>query len=255
MSFKKILGAVRKADVDFDLIRDGDRIAVGVSGGKDSLLLLEALYRYQLIARRYDQKGFEILGLHLEMGFPDMDFKPVRDYMEAHHIPYVDYPTRLYDILKLHPTSSRSVDCSLCSKLKKGAIVKAAKEYRCNKIAFAHHADDAIETLFLNMIYGGRIRTFEPAMHLSNSGMDFIRPFIYCFEADIREAAVNELKLPIVQSTCPNDGFTKREAVKDLLKALYSQYPQAQRNFLGSLSNTDQTMLWIKNLDWKKRES
>lgn len=253
MAYRQLLGAIRQADLDYGLIADQDRIAVGVSGGKDSLFLLTALQQYRLIAQRYDHKDFTVMGIHLEMGFPDMDFSAVRAYMKAHQIAYVDYPTRLYDILKLHPRRDGSIDCSLCSTLKKGAMVKAAKEYHCNKVSFAHHADDAIETLFMNMIYGGRIRTFETAMHLSNSGMDFIRPLVYCFEKDIAACALNELKLPVVQSTCPNDGHTKRQVIKDLLQQVYAAYPQARQNFLTSLSNTGQLSLWVKGEDWHAR--
>lgn len=246
MALKQILGAIRKADLDFGLIQDGDKIAIGVSGGKDSLLLIYALSLYQKIAYKYDQKKFEILGIHLEMGFEGMDFTPVRAFMQEHQIPYIDYPTKIYDILKLYPDNKGNIQCSRCSPLKKGAIVQAAKEYQCNKTAFAHHGDDAIETLFLNMIFGGRIATFEPQMFLSNTKMHFIRPFVYCFEEDIKTTAIQELNLPIVKSTCPNDGFTKRQEIKDLLKQMYQTYPCAKHNFLTSLANQQQLKLWAK---------
>jgi len=250
MSFKQILGAMRQADQDFRLIEDGDRICVGVSGGKDSILLLYALYRYQLIAEKYDHKHFDIVGIHLDMGFGNMDFTEVKEFFSKYNIQYIDYPTKLYDILKLHPDNSGRISCALCSKLKKGAIVKAAQEYNCNKTAFAHHADDAIETLFLNMIYGGKINTFEPAMHLRDTGMDFIRPLIYSFEDSI-VSSIKELDLPVVKSTCPNDGYTKRQDVKELLQSIYKVNPQAQHNFLVALSNTEQTKLWVKGKDWQ----
>ena len=254
MSFKKILGSIRKADIDYNLIQDNDRVCVGVSGGKDSLLLLVALNTYRKIAKKYDDKNFSVIGIHLEMGFPDMDFSKVREYMKDNNIEYVDYPTRLYDILKLHLKKDNTLDCALCSTLKKGAIVKASKEYNCTKVAFAHHADDAIETLFLNMIYGGRINTFDTAMHLSDTNTDFIRPLIYCFEDDIEYTAIKELNLPIVKSTCPNDGFTKRQDMKDLLNDIYRQFPSAKKNFLKSLHNTEHTKLWVKNTDWQNND-
>lgn len=254
MSLKQILGAIRKADLDYNLIQDGDRIAVGVSGGKDSLLLLYSLHLYQKIAYRYDQKKFEVVGIHLEMGFPNMDFQFVRDFAKQNGIEYHDYPTKLYEILKLYPNKNGNIQCSRCSTLKKGAIVKAAKELNCNKTAFGHHADDAIETLFLNLIYGGKLNTFEPAMHLSNTGMDFIRPFIYCYEENIRNTAVNELRLPVVKSTCPNDGFTKRQDIKDLLGNIYQTYPIAKKNFLTAISNQEQLKLWVKGIDWKNKQ-
>lgn len=251
---KQILGAIRKADLDYGLIQNGDRICVGVSGGKDSMVLLFALKQYERIAKRYDNKEFTTVGIHLEMGFGDMDFQPVVEFASKYEIEYHDVPTRIYDILKLHKDNNDRIECSLCSKLKKGAIVQEAKNFNCNKVAFAHHADDAIETLFLNMIYGGRVNTFEPAMHLSNSGMDFIRPFVYVFEEQIKRAVRKELDVPIVKSTCPNDGFTKRQDIKEMLYTIYRTYPQAKLNFLKSLSNEEQLKLWVKHEDWQNRE-
>lgn len=255
MSFKQILGAIRRADLDYDLIHDGDRICIGVSGGKDSLLLLYALSTYRRITMKYDHKSFSVLGIHLEMGFPGMDFTDLRAFLHQQDIPYLDYPTRIYDILKLYPDKEGKIQCSRCSTLKKGAIVNAAIENGCNKTAFAHHADDAIETLVLNMIYGGRINVFEPAMHLERKNMDFIRPLIYCSEEDIRRTASQELHLPIVLSGCPNDGYTKRAEVKDMLSELYKKYPQARENMLTSLSNQEQLKLWVKSGNHERKET
>ncbi len=249
MALKQIIGAIRKADIDYSLIDPNDRIAVGISGGKDSLILLTALAYYRNVAMKYDNKPFDIVGIHLEMGFSDMDFSKVAEYAASLNVEYYDEPTRLYDILKLHPKNNR-IQCSLCSTLKKGAIVKTAKAHNCNKTAFAHHADDAIETLFLNMIYTGRIATFTPSMHLSDSGMDFIRPLAYCFEDDIRRTA-NQLVLPVVKSTCPNDGYTKRQSVKEMLNSIYKETPQARLNLLHSLYSQDQVILWTKGDAWK----
>ncbi|QRG86253.1 ATP-binding protein [Bulleidia sp. zg-1006] len=249
MSMKKVIGKLFKADTDFNLIQNGDRICVGVSGGKDSVLLLYALSLYQKAAKRIANKDFSVLGIHLEMGFGNMDFTDLKAFFQEKEIEYVDYPTQLYEILKLHPKNDK-IQCSLCSKLKKGAIIRAAQEHGCNKVAFAHHADDAIETLFMNMIYGARISTFSPAMHLKVSNMDFIRPFIYCFENEIRKTVKHE-KLPLVKSTCPNDGYTKRQETKELLKQIYHTFPTAKENFLTSLSNQKQFNLWVKAKDWR----
>lgn len=242
---KKIVEAIHRADVDYGLIQNGDKICIGISGGKDSLLLIYALKKYQEYIKRKIGKQFDIIGIHLEMGFPDMNFQHVIKFMQQHDIAYVDYPTKIYDILKLHPNADGGIQCSLCSKLKKGAIIQAAKEYGCNKTAFAHHGDDAIETLLMNMIFGGRLATFTPSMHLSHSNMDFIRPFVYCFESDIRQT-VAHLNLPVVKSTCPNDGHTKRQETKELLQQIYQQYPMAKHNFLLSLHNEEQLKLWVK---------
>lgn len=244
MALNQILGAIRKADIDYNLIEQNDKIAIGISGGKDSMLLAYALYRYKDIAMKYGQKHFDIVCIHLNMGFPDMDFTEVREYFASLGIEYVEEDTDIYDILKLHPKNDK-IQCSLCSKLKKGAIVRAAKKYGCNKTAFAHHADDAVETLLMNMVYGGRLATFVPRMYLSNEEMDFIRPFVYCFEDDIRNTAMNE-KIPLVKSTCPNDGYTKRQWSKELLNKIYKEEPRAKKNFLNSLSNQEQLKLWTK---------
>ncbi|NCB33661.1 MAG: tRNA 2-thiocytidine(32) synthetase TtcA [Erysipelotrichia bacterium] len=252
MPFKQILGAVRKADLDYGLIHDSDRICVGVSGGKDSLLLLHALSIYRNIKEKYDHESFEVVGIHLNMGFSGGDFQPIRDFEEAHHVEYHDVDTRIYDILRLYPNSDGQIQCSRCSTLKKGAIVKAAKEYGCTKTAFAHHADDAVETLFLNMIYGGRIAVFEPGMHLERADMDFIRPFVYAREDDISNTALNEIHLPIVKSGCPNDGFTKRQDIKELLSSIYEKYPEARHNFLTAIGNQEQLKLWARGADWQK---
>lgn len=250
MSLKKIIGEIYKADHDYHMIDDGDLIAVGISGGKDSVLLLYALNYYRNMAYHYDGKTFKVIGIHLEMGFGGMDFSELRKFMSDRDIEYHDYPTDIYEILLHHPGSDGRIQCSLCSRLKRGAIINAAKHYGCNKIAFAHHADDAIETLFMNMMQGGRVATFDPAMYLKKAGMSFIRPFIYTYEKYIISTAKQE-KLPIVASTCPNDGFTLRQDVKDLLEQIYRGNHLAHKNFLTALSNTEQLNLFRKDHDWR----
>ena len=219
MSVKKLIGLIRKADKAYKLIDENDRIAIGVSGGKDSMLLLYCMRKYQDVAARFDNKHFEIVGIHLEMGFSNMNFDEVVAFCKKESIEYYDIPTRMYDILKLNNNEDDTLKCSLCSKFKKGAVIKEAKRLHCNKTAFAHHADDAIETLLLNMIYGGKIATFAPKMYLTDSDMTFIRPFVYCHE-DIISQTASSINLPIVKSTCPNDGFTKRQDIKDYFKYL-----------------------------------
>lgn len=252
---KTILGKIHQADLDYQMIEDGDKIAVGVSGGKDSLLLLYALYRYRNFVQVHDHKDFQVMGIHLEMGFPDMNFQPVREFMGHYGIPYYDEPTRIYDILKLYPEKDGGISCSRCSQLKKGAMIQAAKRLGCNKTAFAHHGDDAIETLWMNMLFGGRLRTFEPKMYLTRSQMTFIRPLIYCYEQEILTTAIHELHLPVVISTCPNDGYTKRAQTKAFLNHLYEEYPAAHANCLKALHNKDQLKLFdLVNEETKERQ-
>ncbi|MEG3058115.1 tRNA 2-thiocytidine biosynthesis TtcA family protein [Anaerorhabdus sp.] len=248
MSVKHVLGRIRKADLDFNLMQEGDRIAVGVSGGKDSMLLLYCLALYRNIALRHMDKKIEIVGIHIKMGFPNMDFSEVIEFCKEHDIEFHTIDSKIYDILKIQANDDGTLKCSICSKLKKGAVINEAKKLNCNKTAFAHHADDAIETLFLNAIFGGRLATFAPKMFLTNSEMTFIRPFVYSFESDIVQA-YKEAGIPIVKSTCPMDGHTKRQDMKELLNFIYKTYPSSKENFLLMLHNQKQLSLWVKQSD------
>ena len=244
MGMSKVLGFMRKADNEFNLIKDGDKIAVGISGGKDSIVLLAALRLYKF----YSKKHFDIIGIHIKIGFEGMDFSNVIKYCKENDIEFhlEDSNPPIYKVLQMNLTNSNKLSCSICSRMKKAAINAAAHKHNCNKVAFAHHADDAVETLFLNAIYGGRLATFKPRMYLSNTELDFIRPFIYVREKDIQKTC-DELNLPLVVSTCPNDKTTKRQEMKDLLDNIYKQFPDAKENFLSMLSNIEQLELWDKD--------
>lgn len=250
MSNRKILAQIRKADSMFSLIEDKDTIGVGLSGGKDSSLLLYLLYLYRFLYENTYHKTFEIIGIHMNLNFGEDDFKPLLDWFSQYPIKIVCEDSKIKDILQLNLHNDK-IDCSLCSTLKKGAVIKKAKELGCNKVAFAHHADDAIETLFLNMIYGGRIATFDPKMYLDNSDTTFIRPFCLSFESDITKAC-RKLNIPIIKSGCPNDGYTKRQEIKELLHSIYHKYPQAKDNFLLSLYNKDKLNLYLQKFDQKQ---
>ncbi len=245
MSMKKILAQVRKADQMFHLVDDKDRIAIGLSGGKDSSLLLYTMYLYRFLYENTYHKSFDIVGIHLDLNFGEDDFDPLKEWFGRYPIELHFDSTKIADILKLNLHKER-IDCSLCSTLKKGAVIRKAKELGCNKVAFAHHADDAVETLLMNMIYGGRIATFDPKMYLDNSQTTFIRPFCLSFESDIART-VRQLEIPIIKSGCPNDGFTKRQDVKELLHSIYHEYPQAKENFLLSLYNKEKVNLYFKD--------
>lgn len=241
MTMKKVLGCIRKADEEFNMIKPGDKICVGVSGGKDSMLLLYCLSLY----KKFATVPFDVVGVHIEMGFPNMDFSEADAFCKKNNITLYHEPSDVYEILKLNASDDGRLPCSLCSKFKKALVIDGAKKHGCNKVAFAHHGDDAVETLFMNMIYGGKIATFLPAMYLDRSNMHFIRPLIYAYESDI-VSAVDEANIPIVVSTCPADKHTKREEFKHMLQELYKKYPQSKSNLLLSLSNEEQTMLWKK---------
>ncbi len=242
---KKLLACVRNADYDFGLIKKGDRILIGLSGGKDSLVLLKILSVY----RRFKDKDFELAAAHIDFGFKPVDFSKVEAYCEELGVPYYSVDAReVASILEQHrDPHTRLLPCSICSRMRKAVINKTAHELGFEKVAFAHHADDAIETLFLNMAYGGRVATFEPRMHLDRANIDFIRPLIYADEDTIRRYA-KLADLPIAKNTCGNDRKTNRERVKATLDDIYKEYPDAHNNFQAMLANPDQFKLYFDRL-------
>ena len=237
---KKVIGKIIEANKMFDLIKDGDRIAVGVSGGKDSIALLYALHTY----KAYAGIKFEVIGITLKLGFPNMDFEPIINFCRDVGIEYHLVPTDVYEILQNNVDKHGRIQCSLCSKFKKAMLIDAAKRYQCNKVSMAHHYDDAIETLFMNMIYNGYLETFKPKMYLDHSEIEFIRPLITCCEKLV-EKTVRKCELPLVLSQCPNDKQTSRENVKQWLrKDVYKKFPTAELNFKNMLFKDDN--LWNK---------
>lgn len=240
---RNIIRNIGLADLDYELIEENDRIAVGISGGKDSSLLLYSLDLY----RQKSRKNFTIVGIHINLGFGEEPFDKLISFFNQHNLKLERYDSMISVYLDLNKKKD-VVQCSLCSKLKKGAVIDKAKELNCNKVAFAHHADDAIETLFLNAIYGGKLATFDPKMYMSEAQVTFIRPFIYVTESEI----INECKIlgiPRIKSNCPVDGLTKRQTIKEQLNALYKEVPLAQKNFIKMLSNQKQLKLWKKSVD------
>lgn len=239
---KLLLRKIAHADYDYDLIQDGDVIGVGVSGGKDSTLLLYALEKY----REKTGKDFKVIGIHIQLGFDGDPFDPVQAYFNEKNIPLIQAPSSIANILNLNLTPNGRIRCSLCSKFKKAAVITEAKKLGCTKIAFAHHADDAVETMMLNAIYGGKLNTFDPKMYLTETQITFIRPFIYVRESEII-AQSRQIGIPVIKSGCPMDGVTKRQDMKDLLAEIYERFPQSRDNFLKMLHNPDQINLWNPN--------
>lgn len=240
---KRLLAALRKADYDYGLISDGDRILVGLSGGKDSLALLDLLSVY----RKFPGKNFALTAIHLDFGFPAVDFSPVEEYVHALGIDYIPYEAKeVYGILDENRNPKTGLlPCSICSRMRKAIVNKAANRLGFSKVAFAHHMDDAIETLFLNMAYGGRIATFEPKMFLENAKIEFIRPLIYVREQQISRY-VKAMGLPIAKNSCGNDKKTQREFMKAFLSSLYGKIPDAHNNFASMLSNSDSFQLFFE---------
>lgn len=245
---RKILASIKRADETFNLIQPGDKIVIGLSGGKDSMVLTYALSLYQ----RFGQKDFILQPIILDLGFDGFNAEKLSAWVQSLGLTLLVEPAQeVYPILQIQQTKGdlNHLPCSICSRMKKAAINKAAKHLSFNKVAFAHHADDAIETLFLNQIYGGRIATFAPKMHLERADITFVRPLILTEEASIIRCA-NELNLPVIPSPCPADKHTTREDIKDLLSKIYQTYPEAKTNFLGMLTNYQKADLWFDEISY-----
>ncbi len=234
---KTVLGCIRKADTDFEMIAPGDRVAVGVSGGKDSLLLLYALSLY----RRFSHKDFTIQAITLKMGLEPFDVSPIARLCEEISVPYTVIDTEIAHII--FDVRRESNPCALCAKMRRGALNDAAKDLGCNKLALGHHRDDATETLLMSLLFEGRLHTFHPNTYLSRRDITVIRPMIYVPEKHVRHM-VKELSLPLVKNPCPADGHSKREEIKQLIRTLSKDYPQIKDYMLAALRNTDQYGLW-----------
>lgn len=226
---QRLMSLMRSAMEKYNMIEAGDRIAVCVSGGKDSVALLYALAQL----RRFYPIPFEIEALTLEMGFPGgSDFSPVAGLCEKLEVPYTLKPTEIGRIV--FDVRREENPCSLCARMRRGALHDAAKALGCNKIALGHHLDDAAETFYMNLLLGGRIGCFSPVSYLSNKGLYMIRPMVLAFERDVSRA-VGRLSLPVVKSKCPADGNTKRQEVKELIRTLEKDYDRLRIKTIGAL--------------------
>lgn len=218
MKLQRLLSLTRKAVDDYNMIESGDRIAIGLSGGKDSLTLLYALHR---LKEFYPQR-FELNAITVDLGFENFDLTPVKDLCTQLSIPYTVVPSDIGNVL--FDIRKEKNPCSLCAKMRKGLLNQMAKEQNCNKIAYAHHKDDLVETMMLSMIYEGRFHAFSPITYLDRVDMTVIRPMIYVNEADVI-VFKNRYQLPVCKNPCPADGHTKREYVKELMKRLEEENP------------------------------
>lgn len=215
---RRLLSYTRRAVDDYNMINDGDRIAVGVSAGKDSLALLCAL----AALRRFYPKRFELFALTVDMGFEGSDFSNIRALCEELGVPYHVEKTEIAKII--FDIRKESNPCSLCAKLRRGVLHESAKsEFGANKVALGHHFDDVVETFMMNLFFEGRIGSFAPVTYLDRSEITLIRPMVYSPEKDIRYFA-NRVSLPVIKSPCPADGNTERENIKKLLSTLDKDY-------------------------------
>lgn len=225
---RRILSYVRRAVDDYGMIEDGDRIAVGVSAGKDSLTLLAAL----AALKRFYPKRFELVAITIDMGFPNADFSAVESFCKEREVPYHVIPSEIYKII--FEVRKEKNPCSLCAKMRRGALHNAAKTLGCNKIALGHHFDDAVETFMLNLFHEGRIGCFSPVTYLSRADLYMIRPMVYLPEKDIRYFS-SHTALPVVKSSCPADGNTEREEMKRLLLDLDRKHKGLRYRIFGAM--------------------
>jgi len=211
------------------MIQEGDKIAVGVSAGKDSLTLLCAM----AYLRRFYPKKFELIAITVDMGFDEgMDFGPIQRLCEELDVPYHIVPTQIYKII--FDVRKEANPCSLCAKMRRGALHNAAKELGCTSVALGHHFDDVVETFMLNLFFEGRLGCFSPVTELSRVGIKLIRPMIYMPEKDVAEFA-RKNQLPVINSPCPADKNTEREEMKQLLRSLERENKGLRYRIFGAI--------------------
>lgn len=221
-------GCVRRAVDDYGMINEGDRVAVGVSGGKDSMLLLAALRQLQ----SYYPKRFELGAITIELGFEGMDFTPVKRFCEERGIEYTCVKTDIKEVV--FDVRQEDNPCSLCAKMRRGALNNTLRERGMNKLAIGHHFDDAVETFMMSLLFEGRLSCFQPVTYLDRSGVTQIRPLIYAGEQRIANLAA-ALELPIVENPCPQDKTSKRYEIKQLLKSMCGEYPDMKTKVFGAM--------------------
>lgn len=240
MKLQKLLSYVRCAVDDYNMIEDGDRIAIGVSGGKDSLAMITALKHLQ----RFYPKKFELEAITVSLGFKGMDFTPIADFCTDMGVHYTVVDTDIGEII--FDARGEKNPCSLCAKMRKGALNDMVDKLGCNKIALGHNKDDVLETFLMSLFYEGRINCFSPVTFLDRMKITSIRPLIYVPEVDVKGFA-NKYSLPVVKNLCPADGNTKREEMKKMIKEHRRRFDHFDSMLFGAIQRSD-----IKG--WRKEE-
>lgn len=239
MKLQQLLSYTRKAIDDYQMIQAGDKIAVGISGGKDSLALLYALAHLRI----FYPNSFEIIAITVDLGWGNFQLDEIKKLCDKLNVEYVTVKTDIADIV--FEQRKETNPCSLCAKMRKGALNEKIKELGCNKVAYGHHKDDVVETLLLSMIFEGRLHCFAPVTYLDRMDLTVIRPLLYVNEADII-GFKNKMELPVAKSPCPMDGYTKREYAKDLVKQLNQDHPGAKERIFRAIVNGN-IKGWEKN--------
>ncbi len=239
MTTQKMLSYLRKGITEYSLISDGDKIAVGISGGKDSVTLLKLLAEY----RRFSPERFDLVAITVDLNFTsgNADFSPIATLCEQLNVPYHVEKTQIGEIV--FDVRKETNPCALCSKMRKGALNDVAKKLGCNKVALGHHADDLIDTFFLSLFYEGRLSTFAPISYLDKIGLTMIRPMIMIKERDVVSYSKD---LPVVKSCCPANKLTKREFVKDVLKDIAKDVPNIREMAYLAITKPERYNLFDK---------
>ena len=225
---QKMMGLVRRCIEDYNMIEAGDRVAVGVSGGKDSLTLLVVL----AALREYYPIKFDLAALSVYMGLGGMDFSPVAELCARLNVPHLVKKTEIGPIIFDYRKEKNP--CSMCAKMRRGALNDLMREQGYNKIALGHHYDDAVETFLMSLLFEGRIGCFEPVTYLDRTGVTQIRPMLYLTEGMVRTFAA-EHDLPVVHNPCPADKHTKRQEIKELVAVLSKTYPDLKARVFGAM--------------------
>lgn len=239
---QRLLSLTRKAINDYEMIKDGDKIAIGVSGGKDSTALLAILAAY----RRFAPEKFDLLAINIDLGFKDTnkdEVEKLKSYCESVNVPLIIEHTHIAEII--FEERKEKSPCSLCSKMRRGALNSIAVANGCNKLALAHHADDILDTFFLSLLHEGRLSTFMPVSVMDRTGITLIRPFIYAEEKYLA-GLCRRYDLPIVHNPCPEDKHTRREDMKNLVEELDSRFKDGKKLMLSAIFNPGRNNLWDK---------
>lgn len=222
---QKLMGLVRRCVEDYNMINPGEKVAVGVSGGKDSLVLL------QLLAGLRQYSDFELEAITIDMGL-GMDYSAVQDFCDKLDVPYTIVKTQIGPIIFDHRKEKNP--CSMCAKMRRGALNQAILDRGIRKLALGHHFDDAVETFVMSLIYEGRISCFQPVTDLDRMGVTQIRPMLYIHEKTVDNFATR-MELPVIENRCPVDKQTKREEIKQLIFELSKTYPDLKERVFGAM--------------------
>lgn len=229
MKLQQVMSYIRRAIDDYQMIEENDQIAIGISGGKDSLTLLYGMHGL----KRFYPIKFDIHAVTVDLGFDNLNLDKIKEICKELNIPYTIVNTDIADVI--FNQRKETNPCSLCAKMRKGALNDAIKAAGCNKVAYAHHKDDVVETMLMSLIYEGRFHTFSPVTYLDRMDLTVIRPLMYMQEADVI-GFINKYDIPVVKSPCPADGHTKREYIKQLLRQLNLENPGVKERMFAAIT-------------------